>query len=132
MGRPRSLDLLPVWCQPALANPKVGDRDSRVAALLIFAFAATRGGGIFPDELPFNLVQKAVRAGLKPFGVGFFELAENDERRQWQDKWYGQEEDVKLPFGMSRAPPRDIEADGAEADPQQDGEQRGRADGESL
>ena len=72
---------------------------------LLFFAAATRLGGLLPDELPFNLVQKAVRATLRPFGIGFFDLQEGDERRQWQDKWYGTTQTIKLPFGMNEVKP---------------------------
>uniref|UniRef100_A0A7S2CZK5 Uncharacterized protein n=1 Tax=Haptolina brevifila TaxID=156173 RepID=A0A7S2CZK5_9EUKA len=72
--------------------------------LLAFAFAATRFGGLLPDELPFNLVQKAVRAALRPLGIPFFDLRPGDERLQWQDTWYGTGEEAKLPFGMARRP----------------------------
>lgn len=62
----------------------------QVDPTLAFFAAATRFGGLLPDEKPFNLVQMAVRRALKPLGIGFFDLKPDDERRQWQDKWYGE------------------------------------------
>ena len=81
----------------AMTYPISGVDFSPSSIVLLLAFAATRGGGIFPDERPFNLVQMWVRARLKPFGIPFFDLAPEDERRQWQDAWYGQEPSESTP-----------------------------------
>ena len=76
----------------ALTTPISGADFSPSSIVLLLFFVATRGGGIFPDEKPFNLVQRWVRARLRPFGISWFDYAPNDERRQWQDSWYGQDD----------------------------------------
>ena len=76
--------------------------------LLIFGALATRCGGLLPDEMPFNIVQKIVR-GVLP--VGWWpDYADDDFRKQFQDTWYGTNEQAALPeFMRSRksAPPAD-------------------------
>jgi hypothetical protein len=56
--------------------------------VLLLIFAVTRCGGILPDEMPFNVVQKLVRAAL-PDEWNYLDLADNDFRKDYQDVWYG-------------------------------------------
>ena len=103
----------------ALTTPISGVTLSPSSVVLILFFAATRGGGIFPDEKPFNLFQRWIRARLKPFGIPFFDLAPNDERRQWQDAWYGED---MTPSDAPKKPGQDV-PDG-DAERSKDGSQR--------
>ena len=59
--------------------------------LLLLIAAATRCGGILPDELPFNLFQKMVMA-LLPDSWLVMDLADDDFRKNYQDTWYGTNE----------------------------------------
>ena len=61
--------------------------------LLILVMAFTRCGGILPDELPFNLAQKALRAIL-PDNWNIIDLADDDFRKAYQDTWYGTSEEA--------------------------------------
>ena len=82
--------------------------DPLSSAALLFGATATRCGGLLPDEMPFNIVQKIVR-GVLP--VGWWpDYADDDFRKQFQDTWYGTNEQAALPeFMRSRksAPPAD-------------------------
>ena len=64
--------------------------------LLIFGALATRLGGLLPDELPFNIVQKVLRAvpGLNTIVPDY---ADGDYRKQFQDNWYGTSTKAELP-----------------------------------
>jgi hypothetical protein len=94
--------------------------------LLIFGAAATRLGGILPDELPFNIVQKIVR-GVLPYGW-WFDLADDDFRKQYQDTWYGTDLKPNLPkFMRSRTnmpPAEEAAAATAAADAEADRQER--------
>ena len=71
--------------------------------LLLFGAAATRLGGILPDEMPFNIVQKLLR-GVLPYGW-FPDLADNDFRKDYQDTWYGTNQKAEwLPEFMRSRP----------------------------
>ena len=67
--------------------------------LLLLGAGATRLGGILPDEMPFNIVQKLLR--LIP-GVNAIlpDLADGDPRKQYQDTWYGTDFKASLPEAM--------------------------------
>ena len=65
-------------------------------ALLFLGAGATRLGGILPDEMPFNIIQKVLRS----VGVPIPDLADDDFRKQFQDTWYGSNEKANLPEGM--------------------------------
>lgn len=67
--------------------------------LLLLGAGATRLGGILPDEMPFNIVQKLLR--LIP-GVNAIlpDLSDTDPRKQYQDTWYGTDFKAKLPEAM--------------------------------
>lgn len=47
-----------------ITHPITALQPTASGPILIFFAAATRCGGILPDELPFNIVQKALRAVL--------------------------------------------------------------------
>ena len=88
----------------------VESKDPVSAAALLVGAGATRFGGIFPDEMPFNIVQKIIR-GVLPRGW-FPDLADDDFRKQFQDTWYGTDEEATwLPAFMrsqrATAPPAD-------------------------
>jgi hypothetical protein len=72
------------------------------AVALLFGAGATRLGGILPDEMPFNVVQKFLR-GVLPYGW-FPDLADDDFRKQYQDVWYGTNEVAALPEFMRSRP----------------------------
>ncbi len=78
--------------------------DPTSAFFLFLGAGATRCGGILPDEMPFNVVQKFIR-GVLPYGW-FPDLADDDYRKQFQDVWYGTNEEALLPQFMrsQRAP----------------------------
>lgn len=91
--------------------------------VLLLGVAATRLGGILPDEMPFNVFQKFLR-GVLPYGW-FPDLSDGDFRKQFQDTWYGTNDQAVLPeFMKSRstkpptaaAAPPPAAADGAVAD----------------
>jgi len=79
--------------------PITGARQADGAPLLVFGFLATRGGGIFPDELPFNIFQKILRRVLPDGAIP--DYPKGDYRRQFQDTWYGTNEKADLPFGLN-------------------------------
>ena len=64
--------------------------------LLIFGALATRLGGLLPDELPFNIVQKVLRA-VPGVNVIVPDYADDDYRKQFQDNWYGSSTKAELP-----------------------------------
>ena len=64
--------------------------------LLIFGAMATRCGGLLPDEMPFNIVQKLLRA-VPGVNAIVPDYADDDYRKQFQDNWYGTSEKAALP-----------------------------------
>ena len=64
--------------------------------LLIFGALATRLGGLLPDEMPFNIVQKVLRA-VPGLNVIVPDYADDDYRKQFQDNWYGTSTKADLP-----------------------------------
>ena len=92
----------PVSGQEEFIYPIVNAEPSSSAPLLIFGAAATRLGGILPDELPFNIFQKILRRIL-PDGV-VPDLADGDYRKRFQNTWYGTNKVIDLPFGLSGEP----------------------------
>ena len=64
--------------------------------LLIFGALATRLGGLLPDELPFNIVQKVLRA-VPGVNTIVPDYADDDYRKQFQDNWYGTSTKAELP-----------------------------------
>jgi len=64
--------------------------------LLIFGALATRCGGLLPDEMPFNIVQKLLRA-VPGVNAIVPDYADDDYRKQFQDNWYGTSEKAALP-----------------------------------
>lgn len=68
----------------------VESKDPVSSVALLLGAGATRFGGILPDEMPFNVVQKFLR-GILPRGW-FPDLADSDFRKQFQDTWYGTDE----------------------------------------
>lgn len=106
--------------------------------LLIFGALATRLGGLLPDELPFNIVQKVLRAvpGLNTIVPDY---ADGDYRKQFQDNWYGSSTKAELPEWLrsrsssnvlTRPPPsaaegeeREKEAEAVQPKPNPEGEE---------
>ena len=64
-------------------RPVEGAKLTSSGPLLLLGAGATRCGGILPDEMPFNIVQKALRAVL-PAGV-MPDLRDGDMRKDYQD-----------------------------------------------
>ena len=71
--------------------------------LLLFGALATRCGGLLPDEMPFNIVQKLLRAVP---GVQLIvpDYADDDYRKQFQDNWYGTGTKADLPEWLRSRP----------------------------
>ena len=90
--------------------------DPLSAALLALGAGATRFGGLLPDEMPFNIVQKLLRAIL-PNGL-LPDYADDDFRKQFQDTWYGTNEQANLPEWLqsrkSTPPPPPPSVEGVE------------------
>eukprot|EP00966_Prymnesium_polylepis_P086937 2012323-Prymnesium_polylepis.1 len=89
----------PVTGATEFSYPIVEAKGTGSGPLLIFAAVATRCGGLLPDELPFNIGQKILRRVL-PFDI-LPDLDDSDYRKQFQNTWYGTNEEVELPFGLS-------------------------------
>ena len=89
----------PVTGSTEFSYPIVEASGTGSGPLLIFAAVATRCGGLLPDELPFNIGQKIIRR-LLPFDI-LPDLDDNDYRKQFQNTWYGTNEEIELPFGLS-------------------------------
>jgi len=66
--------------------------------VLLFGVCMTRCGGLLPDEMPFNIVQKLLRAVLPP--GSFPDYADDDYRKQFQDNWYGTNKKADLPVWL--------------------------------
>ena len=81
-------------------------------ALLLLGAGATRFGGILPDEMPFNIVQKFLRG----IGIPIFDLADDDFRKEFQDTWYGTNEQANLPAFMRSRRGGQPMADASEVD----------------
>ena len=75
--------------------------------LLLFGALATRCGGLLPDEMPFNLVQKVLRAvpGLQALVPDY---ADDDYRKQFQDNWYGTSTKADLPEWLRSRPSTNV------------------------
>jgi hypothetical protein len=75
--------------------------------LLLFGALATRCGGLLPDEMPFNLVQKVLRAvpGLQALVPDY---ADDDYRKQFQDNWYGTSTKADLPDWLRSRPSTNV------------------------
>ena len=78
--------------------------DPLAGPVLLFGALATRFGGLVPDEMPFNIVQKFLR-GILPKGA-FPDYADDDFRKNFQDTWYGTNIQMtdKLPEFMRSRP----------------------------
>ena len=101
----------PVSGQEEFIYPIVNAEPLSSAPLLIFGAAATRLGGLLPDELPFNIFQKILRRVL-PDGV-IPDLADNDYRKRFQNTWYGTNKVIDLPWGLNGKPPAPEPKEGA-------------------
>lgn len=79
-----------------LRSGVAGTKLTSSGPLLLLGAGVTRCGGILPDEMPFNIVQKLAR--LIP-GVDRIlpDLSDNDERKSYQDTWYGTDVKASLP-----------------------------------
>ena len=82
-----------------MIHPIEGTKMTSSGPLLLLCAGATRLGGILPDEMPFNLVQKCLR--LIP-GVSRVlpDLRDGDPRKAYQDTWYGTDVSASLPKAM--------------------------------
>jgi hypothetical protein len=79
-----------------LIYPIEGTKLTSSGPLLLLGAGATRLGGILPDEMPFNIVQKVLRAipGVRRV---IPDLRDDDTRKQYQDTWYGTDLSASLP-----------------------------------
>lgn len=102
-----------------MVYPIEGTKLTSSGPLLLLGAGATRLGGILPDEMPFNIVQKAIRA-IPGFGRLLPDLRDSDPRKQYQDTWYGTDVSASLPKGMRSR--QEAGSAGAEAEAEREAE----------
>ena len=92
--------------------------------LLLVGALVTRCGGLLPDELPFNIFQKVLRAvpGVKLLVPDY---ADGDYRKQFQDNWYGTNTKADLPEWLRSRPSTNVfNREPTEPSSDEDGEEK--------
>tara|TARA_B110001452_G_C15187944_1_gene412574 strand:- start:579 stop:848 length:270 start_codon:yes stop_codon:yes gene_type:complete len=87
--------------------------------LLLVGALVTRCGGLLPDELPFNIFQKVLRAvpGVKLLVPDY---TDGDYRKQFQDTWYSTNTKADLPEWLRSRPSTNREPPSSDEDGEED------------